>query len=430
MKPSMNLFKFKSIALVCLLTFAISGCDSIPFIDNTPDYKGAGRSRPLEVPPDLTSISASDTYSVPGGTTTYSNYSQGQAEQVLEQEKILPNPDNVRLERAGSQRWLVVQAPPEKIWPVIRDFWSELGFAVRVENPQTGVMETEWVDPSSLTKDEKGNYLDKFQGWLDKLNTLKNRQKFRTRIDNGSEAGTTEIYMSHRSVSDVPDDGKVRVRTIAGEIETGYAPTKKSSGNGKVDSARADAEDIDAELLRRLMVRLGVEEQKSRTVLASANNEVRATLNKESDNSLNLALNDPFDRAWRRVGLALDRVGFVVEDKDRSNGVFYVRYSDVDIDDSPKKKKGLIDTLKFWGDDEEKKEAQAEPKKDDKGMVDKLKFWGGDDKDKVNPAKQYRVKVESNTSGGSVITITDKDGKRNRSTTANRIINLLYEQLK
>ncbi len=401
----MNPFKLKSIALACLLAFTISGCDSIPFIDTTPDYKAAGRSRPLEVPPDLTSISSSDTYSVPGGTTTYSNYSQGQAEQVLEQEKILPNPDNVRLERAGSQRWLVVQAPPEKIWPVIREFWSELGFAVRVENPQTGVMETEWVDPSSLTKDEKGNYLDKFQGWLDKLNTLKNRQKFRTRIDNGSEAGTTEIYMSHRSVSDVPDDGKVRVRTIAGEIETGYAPSKKSGNGGKVDSARADAEDIDAELLRRLMVRLGVEEQKSRTVLASVNNEVRATLNKESDGSLNLTINDPFDRAWRRAGLALDRVGFVVEDKDRSNGLFYVRYSDVDIDDSPKKKKGLIDSLKFWGDDDE-------------------------DKDKGNPEKQYRVKVESNTSGGSLITVTDKEGKRNRSTTANRIINLLYEQLK
>lgn len=403
MKPSINLFKLKSTALACLLVFTISGCDSIPFVDTTPDYKGAGRSRPLEVPPDLTSISSSDTYSVPGGATTYSNYSQGQAEQVLEQEKILPNPDNVRLERAGSQRWLVVQAPPEKIWPVIREFWSELGFAVRVENPQTGVMETEWVDPSSLTKDEKGNYLDKFQGWLDKLNTLKNRQKFRTRIDNGSEAGTTEIYMSHRSISDVPDDGKVRVRTIAGEIETGYAPTKKHGNNGKVDSARADAEDIDAELLRRLMVRLGVEEQKSRTVLASANNEVRATLNKDSDGSLNLTINDPFDRAWRRAGLALDRVGFVVEDKDRSNGVFYVRYSDVDIDDSPEKKKGLIDRLKFWGDD---------------------------DKDKVNPEKQYRVKVESNTSGGSLITVTDKEGQRNRSTTANRIISLLYEQLK
>ncbi|MGZ8250835.1 MAG: outer membrane protein assembly factor BamC [Methylophilaceae bacterium] len=421
-----HFFNVRTIALASLAAVTLSGCDSIPFVDTTPDYKAAGRSRPLEVPPDLTSISSSDTYTVPGGSTTYSSYSQGQEEQGVEQEKVLPNPENVRLERAGSQRWLVVQAPPEKIWPVIREFWSELGFAVRVENPQTGVMETEWVDPTSLTKDDKGNYLDKFQGWLDKLNTLKNRQKFRTRIDRGADQDTTEIYMSHRSVADVQDDGKVRVRTIAGEIENGYA---LNSARSKNDEARADAEDIDAELLRRLMVRLGVEEQKSRSIMTAGNNELRATINKESDGTLSLAVNDQFDRAWRRVGLALDRVGFVVEDKDRSSGLYYVRYTDIELDDGPKKKKGLIDSLKFWGDDD-KKETEPAPKRDDKGMVDKLKFWNAADKDKVDPEKQYRVKVEENSDASSQITITDKDGKRNHSSTANRIISLLYEQLK
>lgn len=417
--------------LLMLLTLAIaSGCDSIPFIDTTPDYKGAGRSRPLEVPPDLTSISSSDTYSVPGGSTTYSDYSGSQAAQAQEQEKILANPDNVRMERAGSQRWLVVQANPEKVWPVIREFWAELGFAVRVENPQTGVMETEWVDPSTITKDDKGNYLDKFQGWLDRLNTLKNRQKFRTRIDRGTEEGTTEIYLSHRSVSDVPDDGKVKVRTIAGEIDVGYAPEKKSESQSKSEKDRAEAEDIDAELLRRLMVRLGVEEKKSRAILTDVNNPDRARIGKEADGTLNLALVDPFDRGWRRVGLALDRIGFVVEDKDRSNGLFYVRYSEVGIDDAPQKKKGWLDSLKFWSDDEDaKKESEPAPKKEEKGLTDKLKFWG-DDKDKAAAEKQYRVKVESGADSGSLVTVVDKDGQRNRSATANRIISMLYEQLK
>lgn len=416
--------------MAALLAVTVAGCDSIPFIDTTPDYKAAGRSRPLEVPPDLTSASASDTYSVPGGSTTYSSYSQTQGEQVLEQEKILPNPDNVRLERAGSQRWLVVQAPPEKIWPVIREFWSELGFAVRVENPQTGVMETEWVDPSSLTKDEKGNYLDKFQGWLDKLNSLQTRQKFRTRIDRGPESGTTEIYLSHRSISDSVDDGKERVLTSVGTVEQGYKLEKRT----KQDQQRADAEDIDAELLRRLMVRLGVEEQSSRKVMAAVNNEVRATLSKDSNNSLSISLKDPFDRAWRRVGLALDRIGFVVEDRDRSNGIFFVRYSDVGVDDAPQKEKGLMDKLKFWSDDEEKKKPQEEivsapQKKTDEGVTDKLKFWEVKDKDKALVEKMYRVKVESGDNGTTVM-ITDKEGQRNNSATANRIINLLYEQLK
>ena len=426
----MNKNQIKPIILASLMALTVSGCDSIPFMNNTPDYKGAGRSRPLEVPPNLTSISSNDTYTVPGGSTTYSEFSQGQ-ENPAEKEKILPTPDSVHLERAGSQRWLVVQAPPEKIWPVIREFWAELGFAVRVENSDTGVMETEWVDPSSLTKDDKGNYLDKFQGWLDRLNTLANRQKFRTRLDRGESEGTTEIYMSHRAVSDTPDDGKVKVRNRLGEFDTGYAP--QNQARTIAEKERADAEDLDAELLRRLMVRLGVEDQKSRSIMGNSNTQLRASLSKATDGTFRLAVNDEFDRAWRRVGLALDRVGFVVEDKNRSNGVYFVRYTDVDIDTSPKDKKGLLDNLKFWGDDkkeEKKPEPAVEAKKDESSLSEKLKFWKPAEKNTVDPSKQYRVKVEENADGGSKVTIVDKEGNVNKSSTANVIINLLYEQLK
>ncbi len=424
----MNQNIIKPIILASLISLTMTGCESIPFLDTTPDYKTAGRSQPLEVPPDLTSISSNDTYTVPG-STTYSSYSQ-QGETPAEKEKILPTPENVKLERAGSQRWLVVQAPPEKIWPVIREFWSELGFAVRVENTDTGVMETEWVDPSSLTKDDKGNYLDKFQGWLDKLNTLQNRQKFRTRIDRGTTEGVTEIYMSHRSVTDTPDDGKIKVRTTLGEIDQGYAP--KNNKRTKDDEARADAEDLDAELLRRLMVRLGIEEKSSKTIMAAGNTAVRAKLSQAGDGTLNLSVNDEFDRAWRRVGLALDRVGFVVEDKNRANGIYFVRYTDIDVDIAPQKKKGVMDSLKFWGDDkaEKKTEAATETNKPESSLSDKLQFWKAPEKNITDPSKQYRVKVEESGEQGSKISIVDKEGNLNKSSTANRIINLLYEQLK
>jgi outer membrane protein assembly factor BamC len=417
------------ICIVSLLSILVlAGCDSIPFIDTTSDYKSAGRGKPLEVPPDLTSASASDTYNVPGGTT-YSQYSEGQGQQEEQTEKILPTSDSVKMERAGSQRWLVVQAPPEKVWPVVREFWNELGFAVRTENPQTGVMETEWVDPSDLTKDKEGNYLDKFQGWLDKLNALSSRQKFRTRIDRGTEEETTEVYLSHRSVSDVPDDGKQRVRTIYGEVETGYRNEDFEKKKGSKE-ARAIAEDIDAELLRRLMVRMGVEEQKSHTIMAAASTEKRATFEQDKSGNTKLTVNDPFDRAWRRVGLALDRIGFVVEDRDRSRGVFFVRYSDISIDDpqSEAKKKGLLDTLKFWGDDEEEKSKAPAPKKEEKGLTDKLKFWG-DDKNKAEREKQYRIQIGRGEET-SAVTVTDQNGQVDVSPTANRILAMLYDQLK
>jgi outer membrane protein assembly factor BamC len=407
LKPS----TFKA-TLLLLALFALAGCDSIPFIDNTSDYKGASRGRPLEVPPDLTSISTNDTYTVPGSGTTYSAYNQDQAGKVGKEEVLLPESDSVKFERSGTQRWLVVKAPPEKVWPVVREFWTDLGFAVVVENPQAGVMETEWIDPSDLTKDEKGKYLDKFQGWLDKMSSLSNRQKFRTRIDRGEEADITEIYMSHRSLSSVPDDGKNYVTTTAGKVDTGY----KNTSADKSKPTDAGDEDLDAELLRRLMVKLGVAEKQSHTVMANPVQEKRATLDKATDGSVSLALNDQFDRAWRRVGLALDRIGFLVEDRNRSQGLFFVRYSDLENDPGAKKK-GMLDSLKFWGDDDKPAQPAAEPgqepKKDSKGSSE----------------LQYRVKLDR-ADEGTTVTVVDKDGKRDRSSTASRILNMLYEQLK
>ena len=407
---------------LALLSTLVAACDSIPFIDTTSDYKGAGRAKPLEVPPDLTSIKTSDAYNVPGGSTSYSTYNQGQEGQEAGVEVILPNTEGVRMEKAGAQRWLVVNAPAEKIWPAVREFWIDQGFAVRVENAETGVMETEWIEADAIkAKDEKRNIGEKFDKWLDKLSGLADRRKFRTRLERGEKEGTTEIYMTHRTVSSAPDDGKNKIQTQLGEIDTGY----------RLDSSKTTVEekdgDLDAELMRRLMVKLGVEEKRAQQIVANPVSEKRAEVFKEADSSVTLNLNDPFDRGWRRVGLALDRIGFVIEDKDRSNGTFFVRYSDVDIDDGPKKKKGLLDTLAFWKDDPE---AENKSKvKEETTIVDKLKFWKGTD-EKTDPAKQYRIKVIETENGGTRVNVVDAEGNRNRSSTANRIVSLLYEQLK
>ena len=410
---------------MALLTLLVSACDSIPFIDNTSDYKGAGRSKPLEVPPDLTSVRSSDAYSVPGGTTTYNTYNQAQDGVEAGVEKVLPNSDGVRMEKAGAQRWLVVNAPAEKVWPVVREFWIDQGFAVRVENADTGVMETEWIEADAIKAAEgKKNIGEKFDKWLDKLSGFADRRKFRTRLERGEKEGSTEIYMTHRTVTSAPDDGKNKVRTNYGEVETGY----RLDGTKSDKTVEENAAELDAELLRRLMVKLGVTEKRAQEIAANPVGEKRAEVVKEADSSVTLNLNDPFDRGWRRVGLALDRVGFVTEDKDRSKGLFFVRYADVDIDSGPAKKKGLLDTLAFWKDDEPEVENKSKPK-DEKTIIDKLQFWKGDD-GKTDPAKQYRIKVTETENGGSRVNVVDSEDKNNRSTTANRIISLLYDQLK
>jgi outer membrane protein assembly factor BamC len=411
------------------LFLLLNGCENIPFVERVtaPDYKATGRSRPLEVPPDLTSATTNDAYAIPG-STSYSDFKNGQ-QQDNGQPKILPNPEGMKIVKAGAQRWLVVNAPAEKIWPLIRDFWIDMGFAVKKENPEVGVMETEWIKEGDLmTNDNKGT-LDKFDAWLDSLASgTANRKKFRTRLERGLQDGTTEIYMTHRSVDTAPDDGKEKIRTPYGVVDMGYKNDSKSKEDSKVDS-RSD--ELDAELLRRLMVKLGLADKRAKEIIAAPISQKRAEIKKEADGSSSVEIQDPFDRAWRRVGLALDIIGFVIEDKDRSNGIYFVKYADVDIDDSPKKKKGIVDSLMFWSDDDKKdKQVKDTSQTKEKPLSERLKFWGGSDKEKTNPEKQYRIKITSIDNGGSQVVIEFQDGKKNTSSTANRIISLLYDQLK
>jgi len=163
--------------------------------------------------------------------------------------------------------------------------------------------------------------------------------------------------------------------------------------------ARPPDPDLEAEMLRRLMVRFGVDDAQAKTQVASAKPAApRATLSKGDDGAGTLALNDQFDRAWRRVGLALDRVGFTVEDRDRSKGLYFVRYIDPQAD-----------------------------AKDQGGFLAKLKFWGDD---KPKPNEQFRIQVKDANAAGCQVNVLNKDGAREQSNTAGRILALLYEQLK
>lgn len=416
-------YRFFRRGLLVLLITLITGCESIPFINNTADYKGAGRAKPLEVPPDLSTVRTSSTYNVPGATS-YSAYNQNQ-ENVVQNgpQPVLADMKNVRMVKAGSQRWLVVNAPAEKVWPVIREFWLDQGFAVRVENPDTGVMETEWIRADGIKpKQDNRGYGERFDAWLDGLSGFADRRKFRTRLERGEQENTTEIYMTHRTVAGAPDDGKNEVVTQLGKIDTGY----RIDANKKTTTVPEFDAELDAELLRRLMVKLGLDEEKANQVASKPVSEKRADVVKEKDLSVTLKLNEPFDRAWRRVGLSLDRIGFVTEDKNRADGLFFVRYADTEAEDPVKSKKSLLDKLKFWRDEDDTKVQEANAPQP---MTDPSKFWKGT-ADPDQASKQYRIQVLENADDTSDVYVLTQDNKRNTTSTANRIISLLYDQLK
>ena len=372
---------------VSIAAATLASCSYLPKIEGDRiEYKSAGKLPPLEIPPDLTRPSADDRYAVPDigpkGQATFSAYSKERAAGANPASStVLPLQDNARIERSGNQRWLVVKGDPDAVWPVVKDFWQENGFIINVENSDAGVMETDWAENRARIPD--GAIRGILGKVLDSVYSTSERDKFRSRLERGVEPGTTEIYISHR--------GMEEVYTAPGNDQTRWHP-------------RAADPELEAEMLRRLMVRLGVQQDRAKAelskVASAAAPPARATLSREQGGST-LAVIDHFDRAWRRVGLALDRVGFTVEDRDRSKGLYFVRYIDPDIDNKSAEQKGFLSRLNIFS------------SKDNK----------------AKDAEQFRIRVQD-ADNVSKVSVLSKDGTQEKSSTANRILSLLYEQLK
>ncbi len=371
-------YRLSSLSL-SLLVLTTAGCSLMPDTKKI-EYKSAGKAPTLEVPPDLSQVTRDDRFLVPDaggkGSATFSAYSADRsAGSQVQNSAVLPQIDKVRVERSGSQRWLVVSASPDKLWDTVKDFWQETGFIINIERADAGVMETDWAENRAKIPDDIiRNTLGKL---IDSLYSTGERDKFRTRFEPGAEPGTTDVFISHR--------GMEEVYTSSSKDETRWQP-------------RAADPELEAEMLRRLMVRLGSEEKRAEASLVSAKAEPKAKL-AQSGNAGTLEVYERFDRTWRRVGLALDRVGFTVEDRDRSRGLYFVRYVDPEMDNR---------------------------KKDD-GMLSKLAFWKRSDP--IADSKvQYRIHVGEAGSQSTVQVLTSEGGA-DGSETAKKILGLLLQQL-
>ncbi len=351
--------------------------DSIPELG--PDYKKSSSIPPLEVPPDLTSDSINSGNVIPGanptGSSTYSDYASQSVASVSSQAGVLPSLADIQVERSGDKRWLVIKARPSQVWPKLREFWLNSGFLLKMEDPRIGIMETDWAE----------NRADIPQGIIrsllarvsDALYSAATRDKFRVRLERGVAAGYTELYLTHRGAEEV------------------------SQGEAFVWQPRPSDPELEAEMLNRIVVYFGVGKQKAATMVSDRRNTrpQRATVIRDGKGNTALSLAEGFSRAWRRTGLALDRVGFTVEDRDRSRGLYYVRY--VDPMKDGKKEEGWLSSLNIFSSDDD-----DEPKDND-----------------------YLISLVGEGQRTQV-SVLNKQGQRDSSPTADRILSLLHEQLK
>ncbi|NDP42943.1 MAG: outer membrane protein assembly factor BamC [Aromatoleum sp.] len=374
----MNVVKFiapaRAAAAVAAALLVLAGCESVS-LSKKIDYKSVSSAPALELPPDLTSPQYDDRYNV----TTASGLAVQNATRPKSGEMIAANANpEAKIVRGGTERWLVAKATPEQAWNTVRQFWLDNGFVLAIEQPALGVMETDWAENrAEVPQDLLRRSIGKIGDFL--FSTYK-RDKFRARIERGVDPGTVEIYVSHRGMEQLP------TAKIDSSSPTAFAWAVLPPNPG-----------LEAEMLSRLLTRFGLTEAQAKEQVQTVGGPAveRARLEKAADGTSRLVVDDNFDRAWRRVGLALDRISFTVVDRDRSTGIYFVRYADPELE------------------------------KADKGWFTKLQFW----KDTAEKPEQYRILV-TQADPRCTISVQDPAGAPDKSANGEKILSLLRDQLK
>lgn len=390
------------IVLVGAIAAMLAGCglwgkkDKPGDLDyHTPGAEQTTKKNKLEVPPDLITPANDDRFVVPDGSTrstaTYSSYvadrqsagtaSAPTAEPVANASGVVSVPTDLagkmRIERVGTERWLVIKgATTADLWPKLQAFWRDMGFVLVNENQAAGLMETDWAENHAKVQGDP--IQDLLRKALGTHYASGERDKFRIRLEGTAEAGSVEIYVSNRRME---------------EVNNG------NNSDGTHWEPRASDPDLEATMLQRIMVRLGTEEKVAQKIVqeAKAPEAARAHL-VNADGTQKLVVDDSMDRAWRQVGLALDRTGVVVEDRDRSKGIYYVRYL---------------------------KEEDSATQKERSSWFAR---WFGSKKPSVTG--QFSVQVTAQDSNKTAVTVLGKDGSKAPEESVKSILNLLLDQLK
>ncbi|MBT3025988.1 MAG: outer membrane protein assembly factor BamC [Candidatus Thiodiazotropha sp. (ex Ctena orbiculata)] len=373
--------------LITLLPLTLIGCSSGGglFSDSERVYRSQKETvDDLEIPPDLTRSTIQDAMIVPGaGSASYEEYANkresGRGRAGNPSDEVLPEFENIRIERDGDQRWLVINADPQSVWPKIVAFWRNNGLLLVEQDPTIGVMKTDWLESRADIK--QGVITEFFRKTLGSIYSSATRDQFRVRLEQGLEPGTTELYLTHRGMEE-----KLK-EDVSGNADTTYwTPRPNDPG-------------IEAAMLRSLMVYLGMAREQADAALAKGEErEQRSQLVKTGERA-ELWINEGFARAWRMTGVALDRVGFAVEDRDRSSGIYFVRYSE----------------LSGAGDE-------------NKGLFSRFAFWR-DDKESIDKETQYQVML-SELDQRTQVVIRDQDGAETDRKAAGRILTLIHEQIR
>ncbi|MBI2732852.1 MAG: outer membrane protein assembly factor BamC [Aquabacterium sp.] len=229
-------------------TLVTSGCSSISdtLAGDKVDYRTSGtQTVRLDVPPDLSQLPGQTRF----GQAPASVVSASSLQRAADNSKsdsgvgsVAPQKGNgVTLERQGQMRWLAVNLPPEQIWGQVRGFWADMGFELTTDQPDVGLMETNWSENRAKVPQD-GTVRKALGRVFDMLHDTGERDQYRTRIERTAKG--SEIYISHKGLVEEYEDAR--------KDRTTWRTRPSDPG-------------LEAEMLSRLMLKLGAPKEVAAT---------------------------------------------------------------------------------------------------------------------------------------------------------------------
>ena len=258
----------------------LTGDDGI-FRDRSNDYRAASADSPLELPPGIETTSIEDAYAVPvisDRTSLDDNFTVPAPEPLDEG----ADSSQVRINKLGDQRWILLNGSPGQTWPRLRGFLTLNQLGVQRADAANGIIETGWLQPSGE----------------DNL-----RERYQMRVDQGVQRGTSEVYILQADIRAGEDDWPASSSNPEREAQMTQALAQYLA-----DSAAAAAVSL---LAQQAFDDLG-----------------RITLEQDEQANVFIKLQLPFDRAWASVGSALPKAGYAVDDLNRDQRTYYVQYQE------------------------------------------------------------------------------------------------------
>ena len=397
----------KRFAAVLATGALVAGCSSPS--PTKVDYKSDSKSKgvSLAVPPNMLDETA-DQRSLPpqGGATSLSALQQVQ-QAAPSTDVVAPPVVGMHIQRDGTESWLVIDSrKPAEIWPQVRRFWQEQGFLLVVDQRNKGVMETDWNETHPQIND--GLIRSVISKAMGNSYVTAERNKFRTRLDAAPNGGTY-VFISQKGMREAltgpaNDSSKWEPKPNDPALETEYLK-RLMAVLGQNELRARNGEPLiaadDSPAAKPKEEKADAKAAKKAAAIAAQNVALASqgpsdTMSAEPGSPTEVTLGEPYDRSWLRVGLALDRANFTIDDRDRTKGLYFVRY--VDPKDLSAAEQG------FW--------SQV--------------FHGK--KEKL--AKQYRVNVKALTVDQTRVAVVDANGAIDMSSPARQIMALLSTQLR